>query len=68
MTKLQEEFKRISDEWEENSYERVAYRQDFSKNGQQRWDELWARGLELEKQYYKLKAKLEAERGITVGS
>ncbi len=52
--------KEIEDEWVENAYERIG--QPTTEDGQKRWDELWARGKELEK----LRAKLLKEAGEDV--
>lgn len=51
----QEQLKRIGRELEETGFERQRYTGDNSASGQQRWQELWDRGQELEKQYNKLK-------------
>lgn len=55
----QEQLKRIGKELEEVSFERFWC--DTSVKGQARWEELWARGEELLKQYKKLKEKIDAQ-------
>lgn len=57
----QEQLKRISKELEAVGFERRAYTDDFSKHGIEEWDRLWARQLELLKQYDKLKEKIDAQ-------
>lgn len=55
----QEQLKRIGDELTAVGCERVGC--DMTPAGQQKWEELWARGLELWKQYCKLKEKIDAQ-------